>query len=99
MQYADYLSSARPGVRLDASKTFYERLQDLEAIAMTFSGVKAAYALSGGRELQIFVRPELVDDSAASELAKTIASKIKADTGKRVQVSVIRETKVIEYTS
>lgn len=96
---ADYLSGARRGSRAENSETFFKRLKDFETQALGFYGVKNAFAISAGRELQVFVRPEIVDDAQAMSLAKEIAGKIQPLAGPfRVQVSVIRQTKCIEYT-
>lgn len=96
---ADYLSGARPGARAENGEQFIKRLRDFEAEALRFSGVKSAFALSAGRELQVFVRPEVVSDAEALSLAKQIAQKIQAlSPSMRVQISVIRESKMVEYT-
>lgn len=99
VKYADYLSGARRGVRAENSESFFKRLVDFEAVAKSFPGVKNAFALSSGRELQVFVRPEVVDDTQALLLAKQIAGKIQPlSPTHRIQISVLRETKAVEYT-
>lgn len=96
---ADYLSGARKGSRAETDESFFKRLQTFEAEAMSFNGVKSAFALSAGRELQVFVRPEVVDDLEAIQLARDIAKKIQPFAGnQRVQISVIREMKAVEYS-
>ncbi|MBS0635833.1 MAG: HDIG domain-containing protein [Verrucomicrobia bacterium] len=96
---ADYLSGARLGARAENSDQFFKRLTDFEAEAMKFTGVKSAYAVSAGRELQVFVRPELVSEPQALLLAKEIAAKIHPlSPTSRIQVSVIRESKAVEYS-
>ncbi len=96
---ADYLSGARKGARLEHSDTFFKRLRDFETEALTFEGVRSAFALAAGRELQVFVRPDIVSDADALFLAKQIAKKIQPLASTlRVQVTVIRETKSVEYS-
>lgn len=97
---ADFLSGARRGARAESSETFFKRLADLEREARSFDGVKNAFALSAGRELQVFVKPDLVDDLQALQLAKAIAKKIQPLAGPlNIQVNVIRQTQAIVYTS
>ncbi len=97
---ADYLSGARVGVRAENGEIFLKRLHDFESVATSFTGVKSAFALSAGRELQVFVRPEVVTEADALSLAKDIAKKIQPLVANlRVQVTVIRETKSVEYSS
>lgn len=100
LKCADYLSGARRGARADSTANFFQRLQDLEQEALKFEGVESAFALSSGRELQVFVKPDIISDIQASLLAKEIAQKIQSlsITGK-VQVTLIREIKKIEYTA
>lgn len=96
---ADTISGARPGARRDTYENYIKRLQDLENIANIFPGVEKSYAIQAGRELRIFVMPEKIDDLAATKLAKNIAKKIE-ETLKypgEIKLSVIRETKVVEY--
>lgn len=99
VQSADYLSGARSGARAENGEQFIKRLSDFETQALSFTGVKSAFALSAGRELQVFVRPEVVSEAEALALAKKIAEKIQPlSPSMRIQVSVIRETKAIQYT-
>lgn len=96
---ADYLSGARLGARAENNDGFMKRLRDFESHALGFDGVKAAFAVAAGRELQVFVRPEVIDEAGAVDLARMIAKKIQGlSPSSRVQVSVIRETKAIEYS-
>lgn len=96
---ADILSAARPGARRDTVEQYIKRLKDLEAIANSFEGVKQAYALSAGREVRIFVIPEKIDDFAALQMAKNVASKIQHDMKYpgEIKVNVIREMRAVEY--
>lgn len=95
----DALSAARPGARRESLENYLKRLEELEKIAMEFSGIKNAYAISAGRELRIFVVPEKIDDFAAFQLAKNIASKIESELKYpgEIKVNVIREMRAVEY--
>lgn len=96
---ADVLSAARPGARRGTIEAYIKRLGDLERIAMTFSGVKSAFAIAAGRELRIFVIPEKVDDFRALELAREVANKIQSELKYpgEIKVNVIREMRAVEY--
>lgn len=96
---ADILSAARPGARRDSVEQYIKRLKDLEELASKFEGVKQAYALSAGREIRIFVTPEKIDDFAALQMAKNIASKVQSDLKYpgEIKVNVIREMRAVEY--
>jgi ribonuclease Y len=96
---ADALSAARPGARQDSLENYIKRLEDLEAIAAGFEGVKSAYAVSAGRELRVFVVPERIDDFGALQMAKNIAAKIESDLKYpgEIKINVIRELRAVEY--
>jgi len=96
---ADALSAARPGARRDTLENYLKRLEDLEKIALSFEGVKNAYAISAGRELRIFVTPEKIDDFRALQLARDIANKIESELKYpgEIKVNVIREVRAVEY--
>jgi ribonuclease Y len=96
---ADAISGARPGARRDSLEHYFKRLGDLEKIATSFPGVQAAYALSAGREIRVFVTPEKVDDFAALQLAKDVARRIQAELRYpgEIKVNVIRELRAVEY--
>lgn len=96
---ADALSAARPGARRGTMENYIKRLQDLEALATGFPGVKQAYAIAAGRELRVFVVPEKIDDFGALQLAKDIATKIEAELKYpgEVKVNVIREIRAVEF--
>jgi len=95
---ADHVSGARPGSRGEDYESYVKRLKDLEEAAMTQDGVEKAYAVSAGRELRVFVKPEKVDDYSTALLAKEIARKIELEQNYPgvVKVIVIRETRVTE---
>lgn len=99
VQVADALSSARPGARKDTLEAYLKRLEELEQIANSFEGVEKTYAIQAGREIRVFVKPEEIDDLAARELARKIADKIQEDLNYpgEIKISVIRETRVVEY--
>jgi len=96
---ADVLSGARPGARRDTVEHYIKRLENLEKIALSFDGVKSAYAISGGREIRVFVVPEKIDDFGALQLAKDVSGKIQSELKfpGEIKVNVIREMRAIEY--
>lgn len=96
---ADSISGSRPGARKDSFENYIKRLTDLENIANSFEGVEKTYAIQGGREIRVFVTPTKLDDLGAQKLAKGIATRIESDLKYpgEIRVSVIRETRVIEY--
>jgi ribonuclease Y len=99
VQVADAISGARPGARRDSVENYIKRLEDLEAIANQEPGVEKSYAIAAGRDLRVIVKPEAVSDLEARELARRIADKIEKEMQYpgEIKVSVIRETRVIEY--
>lgn len=99
VQVADAISGGRPGARRDSVENYIKRLQELEAIAMSFGGVEKAYAIQAGREVRIFVKPEEISDFAARELARNIADRIENELKYpgEVKINVIRETRTIEF--
>ncbi len=99
VQTADYISGGRPGARRDTVENYLKRLAELEGVVNAFPGVEKSYALSAGREIRVFVTPEKLNDVESKELARDIAKKIEADLKYpgEIKVTVIRETRVIEY--
>ncbi len=99
VQVADAISAGRPGARRDSVEQYLKRLEDLEAIATSFEGVQKAYALSAGREIRVFVQPEVVSDVGARTLARNIARRIEEELRYpgEIKVHVIRENRVVEY--
>ena len=95
----DILSTARPGARRDTLENYLRRLEELEKLALSFEGVKIAYAVSGGREIRIFVVPEKIDDFGALRLARDIAIKIQSELKYpgEIKINVIREIRAVEY--
>lgn len=96
---ADALSAARPGARRESLELYLRRLERLEAIADSFEGVEKAYAIQAGREIRIMVRPEKIDDAEASRIAREIARRIEKELEYpgQIKVTVIRETRAVEY--
>jgi len=99
VQVADQVSGARPGARKDTLDNYLRRLEELEGIATTFAGVEKAYAIQAGREIRIFVKPEEIDDFTAKKMAKEVAGRIQEELRfpGEIKVTVIRESRVIEY--
>jgi len=99
VQVADAISGGRPGARRDSVENYLKRLADIEAIANSFPGVEKSYAISAGREVRVFVKPEEMTDFAARDLARNIALRIESDLKYpgEIKVNVIRETRAIEF--
>ncbi len=99
VQVADAISGGRPGARRDSVENYLKRLGDLEAIADSFPGIEKSFALQAGREIRIFVKPEAISDLEAKKLARDIALRVENDLKYpgEIKVTVIRESRVIEY--
>ena len=99
IQAADAISGARPGARREMGTNYVKRLEKLEEIASSFSGVDKSYAIQAGREVRVIVKPEQVDDAQALFLAKDIAKKIETELEYpgQIKVNVIREFRGVEY--
>ena len=99
IQAADALSAARPGARRESLESYVKRLEQLENIAKSFPGVENTYALQAGRELRIIVEQNKVTDEKAANIAREIAKKVQDDVKYpgQIKVTVIRETRCIEY--
>ena len=99
VQIADAISAARPGARRETLDNYIKRLENLEKIAFEFDGVDKAYAIQAGRELRILVNNETVTDDKANDLGKEIAKKIESELRYpgRIRVTIIRETRIVEY--
>jgi len=99
VRVCDAISASRPGARNISAENFGERMRDLENVALGFEGIDKAYAISAGREIRVFVKPENVDDLSAIKLARDIATKIESTMQYpgTIKVNVIRETRAIEF--
>ncbi|MGN1098301.1 MAG: ribonuclease Y [Clostridia bacterium] len=99
VQAADAISAARPGARRENIETYIKRLQKLEEIANSFSGVNNSYAIQAGREIRIMVKPDQVGDEDMSFIAREICKKIESDLEYpgQIKVNVIRETRTTDY--
>jgi ribonuclease Y len=96
---ADALSAARPGARRETLETYIKRLEKLENISESFDGVEKSYAIQAGREVRVMVQPEQIDDTEAFRLARDITKRIEdeLDYPGHIKVTVIRETRAVEY--
>lgn len=99
VQAADSLSAARPGARRETLENYIKRLENLENIANSFSGVEKSFALQAGRELRIMLKPNEISDDKMVVTAKEIAKKIESELEYpgQIKVNVIRETRATEY--
>ncbi|MDQ5962326.1 MAG: ribonucrease [Patescibacteria group bacterium] len=99
VQVADAVSGGRPGARRDTVERYINRLQDLEALALSFMGIEKVYALQAGREVRVFVTPAIVSDLQAQELARNIALRIEQELRYpgEIKINVIRESRSIEF--
>ncbi len=99
VQAADAISAARPGARRETIDLYIKRLEALENIANSFTGVEKSFAIQAGREVRIIVKPEEIDEYAASRLSSDIAHKIEEslDYPGQIKVVVVRETRAVDY--
>jgi ribonucrease Y len=99
VQAADAISAARPGARRETIDLYIKRLETLESIANSFTGVEKSFAIQAGREVRIIVRPEDVDEDAANQLARDVARKIEEnmDYPGQIKVCVVRETRSVDF--
>jgi len=99
VQAADMLSGARPGARQEMLESYVKRLEDLEKIATSFEGVTKSYAIQAGREIRIMVEGKIVGDDQSFVLCRDIAKKIEKELTYpgQIKVTVIRETRAVEY--
>ncbi len=99
VQAADAISASRPGARRESMDTYLKRLESLEKIAEGFEGVEKCFAIQAGREIRVIVNNDKIDDSLAKEVARDIAKKIEKELKYpgRIKVTLIRETRIVEY--
>lgn len=99
VQAADTISAARPGARRETLETYTNRLKQLEDITNSFKGVEKSFAIQAGREIRVMVVPEVVTDSDMVLMARDISKQIEdqMDYPGQIKISVIRESRVVDY--
>jgi len=95
---ADTISAVRPGARAESMTNYLQRLERLEKLAMSIEGVQQAFAIQAGREIRVVVKPEVVSDEAAQELAKTLRRRVEEELQypSTIKITVIREQRYTE---
>ena len=98
VQIGDIVSASRPGARRETVSTYIKRLQKLEEICNSYSGVDKSYAIQAGREVRIIVKPDQIDDDAMVIMARDVAKQIENEMvyPGQIKVNIIRETRAIE---
>ena len=99
VEAADAISGARPGARRESLEIYIKRIRALEEVARSFQGIGECYAIQAGREIRIMVKPEEMDDLAIISLSKDVAKKVEEslEYPGQIKVTVIRETRAIDY--
>jgi len=96
---ADALSAARPGARSETLENYIKRLEKLEEISESYDGVEKSFAIQAGREVRIMVKPDEIDDLEAVRISREIRKRIEDELNfpGHIKVTVIRETRAVEY--
>jgi ribonuclease Y len=96
---ADAISASRPGARRESLERYIKRLRELEELALSFDGVRQAYAIQAGREVRVIVDAKMVDDKISAKVARDIAKKIETEMQYpgEIKVTLIREVRTVEY--
>ena len=99
VELCDALSASRPGARSETTELYLKRLEQLETIGKSFEGVEGCYAIQAGRELRVVVEPGKISEDRALLLARDMAERIEKEMRYpgQIKVSVIRETRSVEY--
>lgn len=99
VQAVDAISGGRPGARRETLDLYIKRLESLETVATSFSGVQRAFAVQAGREVRVMVQPDTIDDYASIHLARDVAKKIEESLQYpgQIKITVIRETRAVDY--
>jgi len=99
VQSADAISGARPGARRETVENYIRRLEALETVANSFSGVERSFAIQAGREVRIIVKPEEIDDLGSVRLARDVVKRIEEtlEYPGQIKVTVLRETRAVDF--
>ena len=99
VQAADAISAARPGARREDLENYIKRLEKIEEIAKSFSGVDKAFAVQAGREIRVMVKPEEVNDDGMKLIAREMATKIQEEVKYpgQIKINLIRESRAVDY--
>jgi ribonuclease Y len=99
VQAVDAISGGRPGARRETLDLYIKRLEALETVATSFSGVQRAFAVQAGREVRVMVQPDQIDDLGSIHLARDVAKKIEESLQYpgQIKVTIIRETRAVDY--
>lgn len=99
VQAVDAISGGRPGARRETLDLYIKRLEALETVATSFTGVQRAFAIQAGREVRVMVQPDSIDDLGSIHLARDVAKKIEESLQYpgQIKVTVIRETRAVDY--